>query len=237
MLAEVKKCIETHDIKGLRYIFVDCLDVDPTFEKYKEDYEQCKSVEGLFDTHQPLTGISMDKNDWTMNYWEQLKLDLMKNFSVARFEHMIIVAKVVYADKIARLLSERNIVKENKTGIGNNVIANENNQMMFAHSNAAIKFSDKSTDTHTSNNESPTLLSDEELQKKRLAARRREIEAENQRIEAEQAAQDARIKAALSDSINKQNVAHGETGSKKALGIVLAIIAVVVILIIVMALH
>ncbi len=27
MLAEVKRCAESHDIKGLRYIFVDCLEI------------------------------------------------------------------------------------------------------------------------------------------------------------------------------------------------------------------
>lgn len=35
MLTEVKKCIESNDIKGLHYIFVDSLDVDPTFENIK----------------------------------------------------------------------------------------------------------------------------------------------------------------------------------------------------------
>ena len=44
MLTEVKKCIESNDIKGLHYIFVDSLDVDPTFEKYKSDYEYCKKI-------------------------------------------------------------------------------------------------------------------------------------------------------------------------------------------------
>ena len=52
MLAEVKKCADRRDIKGLRYIFVDCLDVDPTFEKYKVDYEYCKKIPGMFDAHQ-----------------------------------------------------------------------------------------------------------------------------------------------------------------------------------------
>ncbi|WP_331497099.1 hypothetical protein [Romboutsia ilealis] len=34
MIAGVKKCIDTGDIKALRYIFLDSLDIDPTFEKY-----------------------------------------------------------------------------------------------------------------------------------------------------------------------------------------------------------
>jgi hypothetical protein len=47
MIAGVKKCIDAGDIKGLRYIFLDSLDVDPTFEKYKDDYAVCKKIEGI----------------------------------------------------------------------------------------------------------------------------------------------------------------------------------------------
>ena len=48
MIAGVKKCIDAGDIKGLRYIFLDSLDVDPTFEKYKDDYAICRKIEGMF---------------------------------------------------------------------------------------------------------------------------------------------------------------------------------------------
>ena len=36
-----------------------------------------------------------------------MKTDLTKNFSDERFQHMIQVASVIYADKIARLIKER----------------------------------------------------------------------------------------------------------------------------------
>ena len=114
MHEEVKKCVEAHDIKRLRYIFVDCLDVDPTFEKYKEDYEICEGLSGLFDPYQMLNEITKDKSKWTMKYWEQLKVDLMKNFSKIRFEHMIEVAKVVYSEKVIRLQQERTIEEKRR---------------------------------------------------------------------------------------------------------------------------
>lgn len=107
MLTEIRKCVDANDIKGLRYIFVDCLDVDPTFEKYKSDYEYCTNMDGLFEPYRELMPLSLDKAAWDMNYWEQLKLDLMKNFSRKRFEHMREVAKVVYAEKVDKLLRER----------------------------------------------------------------------------------------------------------------------------------
>ena len=55
MFAEVKKCADNHDIKGLHYIFVDSLDVDPTFDKYREDYTYCKEIVGFFDNHVEMT--------------------------------------------------------------------------------------------------------------------------------------------------------------------------------------
>lgn len=89
-----------------------CLDVDPTFEKYKEDYNYCKNLPGMFEAHINLSGMISDSGRWDASYWDQLKIDLMKNFSKERFEHMIQVAKVVYAGKIERLISERQSVKD-----------------------------------------------------------------------------------------------------------------------------
>ena len=51
MIAGVKKCMDEGDITGLRYIFLDSLDVDPTFEKYKEDYEVCRHLDGMFEPY------------------------------------------------------------------------------------------------------------------------------------------------------------------------------------------
>lgn len=82
-----------------------CLDVDPTFEKYKEDYNYCMNLPGLFEADINLSGMISDSGRWDASYWDQLKIDLMKNFSKERFEHMIQVAKVVYAGKIERLIS------------------------------------------------------------------------------------------------------------------------------------
>ena len=106
MLAEVKKCIESKDIKGLHYIFVDSLDVDPTFEKYNEDYEYCKGINGFLEPHVDITPFSSSEK-WNEKYWVQIKMDLMKNFSEKRFSHMREVVKVIYSEKIKRLELER----------------------------------------------------------------------------------------------------------------------------------
>lgn len=127
MHLEVKKFAENQDIKRLRYIFLDCLDVDPTFEEYKEDYKYCKSLPGMFEDHKELRGISSDKNKWTEEYWVQLKFDLMKNFSQERFEHMIEVAQIVYKDKIKRLLNERKALQQAKNESNSKLAAEKSN--------------------------------------------------------------------------------------------------------------
>lgn len=214
MLAEVRKCAQARDIKGLRYIFVDCLDVDPTFEKYREDYEYCKSVEGLFEPHQPLGGISDRREEWTAAYWGRLKTDLMKNFSEIRFEHMIKVAQVVYADKISRLLNER-------SGAGKAEAA--------AVAPAPRGGGDNGSQAAPA---ASGGMSQARLQEKMLEEKRRELEEENRRIEAQQASQRARIEAARRESESRRATA-GQAMSKKALGIVLAIIAIVVAVLII----
>ena len=109
MHKQVKEFLGKGDIRGLRYVFLDSLDVDPTFEDYQEDYDNCKKVSGFFEEHHELTELTTvaDRAQWNNDYWQRLKRDLEKNFSRKRFEHMKAVAMVVYADKAARLLNER----------------------------------------------------------------------------------------------------------------------------------
>ena len=211
MLAEVRKCAETNDIKGLRYIFVDCLDVDPTFEKYKEDYNYCKNLPGMFEAHINLSGIISDSGRWDASYWDQLKIDLMKNFSKERFEHMIQVAKVVYAEKIERLISERQSVKDVQAKVA--------------------KTSALSSRSTTDLNE-PKKIPDVELQERKLAEKRRKLEEENRRIEAKQAAQRARIEDAKRKAVKNKTVETGNTVPKKVLGMVLGIIVIVIFILI-----
>ena len=41
MKKEVKELIDNRDINRLKYIFVDALDVDPTFDNYIEIFNYC----------------------------------------------------------------------------------------------------------------------------------------------------------------------------------------------------
>ena len=106
MHEDIKKFADEGNIKELKYKFSSSLDVDPTFEKYKKDFEYCKE-KNVFEPYKELTPFETDKSKWNRNYWANLKQELIDNFSQKRLEHMIEVAKVVYKDKIERLKKER----------------------------------------------------------------------------------------------------------------------------------
>lgn len=105
---EVIKCSDNNDLKSIKYIFVDCLDVDPTFIKYQKSYEYAKNhCDGFPEEHKELTKFESDKSKWNMNYYVKLKVDYLKNGSDERLRHMRDVVKVTHADKIERLRKER----------------------------------------------------------------------------------------------------------------------------------
>ena len=223
MHTEVKKCVADNDIKGLRYIFADALEVDPTFEKYKEDYAYCKTINGFFEPFIECTRLSFDKNQWNRKYWNQLKMDILKNFSEKRYEHMIQVAQIVYAEKIQRLQKERSMQKKNTLNEVQSTVTNsQKNQRLMASKNDSrktkvIEFEGK-------------LLSEEAVNE--ILMKRKKNAEENKRVEERIAQQNVQhIERKVNENYNSGQ--KGESESKKALGIA-AVIVIVIILIIVM---
>lgn len=100
----VELAVEKGDISSLKYIFRDCLDGDPTFKKYQEDYDYCVQHGVLFEPHEDLHPMVTSHID--DEYWIQLKDDFMQNPSKERLEHMKDVAKILYKDRIARIQAE-----------------------------------------------------------------------------------------------------------------------------------
>lgn len=223
MHTEVKKCVADNDIKGLRYIFADALDVDPTFEKYKEDYAYCKTINGFFEPFIECTRLSFDKNQWNRKYWNQLKMDILKNFSEKRYEHMIQVAQIVYAEKIQRLQKERSMQKKNTLNEVQSTVTNsQKNQRSMAYKNDSRK---------TKVIEFEGKLLGEEAVNEILMKRKKNAE-ENKRVEERIAQQNVQhIERKVNENYNSGQ--KGESESKKALGIA-AVIVIVIILIIVM---
>ena len=103
----VKQYADKGDIDNVRFTFLSSLDIDPTFEVYKEDFEYCKKIPGIFEGHKELKPFERNPVKWDEDYWVAIKMDMQENFSIKRFEHMKEVAKVYYADKVERLKDER----------------------------------------------------------------------------------------------------------------------------------
>lgn len=96
---EVKQLADTGNVKRLRYVFSDCLDVDPSFQEYEEDFRYCER-KGIFESHVERTPFRMDPATWDAGYWTALKGDLVANLSVERLSHMRKVASVLFKGRI-----------------------------------------------------------------------------------------------------------------------------------------
>ena len=215
MNAEVKKCADANDVKGLRYIFVDCLDVDPTFDTYREDFEYCRKLSGFLESYKELTPLRTKSSEWNEDYWVKLKVDLLKNFSETRFSHMIEVAKVIKADKIKRLQKERSLPK---TAVPEKKQAAAASQRLAGEQQNRQSF-------------------DAEAQQRALLEAQRELELENQRTQAElerkereRAERAARLREEEALRNRQRTGANGSSSPKKAVGI--AVLAAVILLVI-----
>lgn len=249
MIAGVKKCIDAGDIKGLRYIFLDSLDVDPTFEKYKDDYAVCKKIEGMFEPYTELTALSTIHSEWNMDYWVKLKYDQKQNFSEKRFEHMIEVAKVVNAEKVERLLAERATKQIKNDEQIEQVIPKEATQPIKPQQHQSIKLQPTQSiqsmqqviqskpiaqvgNVNTNNGGSIS-----ESEKTRISEGKREIDLHNQRVEQERL-ENKRKRAERAKEIERQNaLVESQNQPKKATGIVVVIAIAILIVVIVLLLK
>lgn len=217
MNKEIKKFADSGDVKSLKYIFVDALDVDPTFVRYEEEYNYCKSIPGLLEPYIELTHFSENRADWTEEYWTSLKMDLIKNFSDKRMSHMRDVAQVFLADKVQRILAER---AANNT-IQPSVLPKHEPVSGETNTNIAPAYSVPSGER---------VISKAELQKQQLEEERRKLEAEN-KAHQEREAREEREREARREQQRRIQDRPGDRFSKKALGIAAAAVTVAVILI------
>lgn len=217
---KIKQYADAGDLTSLKYIFVDSLDVDPTFEQYEEAYNYCKTIPGLLEQHIELTSFINDASQWTETYWVKLKMDLKKNFSDQRMTHMRKVAKVLLADKAQRLLKERQAASKSTTA---------------APMQSTLHASTRPASTAP---KVQSTVPSEAEQKKALQEERQRIEAENKRIVAEQEAKRhaAAARAAALEKDNQHFESQQKTESsafpKKAVGIAIAIAVVAVVVVV-----
>ena len=210
----IKNYADARNLKELKYIFVDALDVDPTFVRYEEEYNYCKSIPGLLEAHIELTPFRLDKSSWDEAYWTSLKMDLVKNFSDRRMMHMKEVAQVFLAEKVVRILKERNATVSARSGACVSSSKVEEKEKTFASTNTI------------------PAISRAEKEKRELEEAKRKLEEENRRTEEVRQAEARRIEhQRRSYQTSLQNAPTGDS-AKKAIGIAVAVLAVVAVVLI-----
>lgn len=216
MDAEIKKFADSKDLKSLKYIFVDSLDVDPTFVRYEEEYNYCKSIPGLLESHIGLTPFTQNQTSWNEAYWTNLKMDLVKNFSDKRMMHMREVAKVFLAEKVQRILAERAASSKVTTP------ANNTTQKVVQPIPAL---------TAPKNNpvSQPQVSSKAAEQERELRETRERLERERKAEELKIQAENARREQQRYNSQSHSQMQSKGEDSKKFLGIAVAAVVVLVV--------
>ena len=212
---QMKQYADNGNLKELKYIFVDALDVDPTFVRYEEDYNYCLSIPGLLEPHIELTPFTQDTALWDESYWVKLKMDLVKNFSHTRMSHMREVAKVFLAEKVNRILRERAMAAEAQ------------NTLAVAPAANPVKAIPVKADQ----NAGAMQISKAEQARRDLEEARRKLEEENRRAEAAERADAERIRRRQMLNQNSYQPTTGN-GSKKLIGIAMAVLLVVAVVLV-----
>lgn len=225
MDTEIKKLADNKDLKSLKYIFVDSLDVDPTFVRYEEEYNYCKSIPGLLEQHMELTPFTQDKSTWKELYWTNLKMDLVKNFSDKRMMHMREVAKVFLAEKVQRILAER----ANSSAIPRTEPSKITKDPIIV--TPAIDISSRVEIT------SQPRLSKAEQEARELKEMKERLAKEKKDDEARIEAEKVHIAQMRSQNKNANTASTSGTDSKKILGIALAAVAVIAVLLAILLLK
>ncbi len=205
----IKDLADKRDLKSLKYIFSGALDADPTFEQYAEDFDYCRSIPGLLEPHRELTPFANDSNLWDDEYWVNLKMDLISNFSEKRMEHMIEVAKVYMRDRIERIRASRAAAESAK------------NAKPRMESNTGTVSGRRITGTYSK-------VDPEEVERIKEIERRNREADERDREAAERVAEaERKNEEAKNAKKNKKT-----SDSKKALGVAAVLLAAVIIIII-----
>lgn len=214
---QIKKYADEGNIKQLKFIFVDALDVDPTFVRYKEEYEYCKS-HGVLEPHEELTPFTADKLQWDEKYWASLKADLIKNFSDKRMAHMKEVAQIFLASKIQKILADRQKEVDKKSSVSSSLVQT-----------ATVS---SANTTFQSSNVQKTPEMDRNQQEK-LRIEKIKQENERKRLEQEQEIKEEQRKRGQ-EAAQRRNQSPYDNSSKKNKLLVIGLVIIIIIIVLLM---
>ncbi|MCI6639058.1 MAG: hypothetical protein MSH32_12305 [Lachnospiraceae bacterium] len=79
--------VNNNDVRLIRIMMKDSLLIDPTFREFNEMAECAKNVDGLYDEHDGKEFIT-DEDLWDEDYLDKIMVQLVRNFSHERIDHV-----------------------------------------------------------------------------------------------------------------------------------------------------
>lgn len=89
------EAVNTGNVCGVRIMMKDSLLADPSFKEFKEMEKAADSMQGLYDAHDGKEFIE-DKSKWNDEYMSRLRVQVIRNFSHERLEHLKKVTRYLY---------------------------------------------------------------------------------------------------------------------------------------------
>ena len=154
-----------------------------------------------------------------MEYWGKIKFDQKKNFSEKRFEHMRTIAKEVHAEKVKRLMAER-----------------EEKKVKFEKEFESVI---PTTELNKQQIKNDTLYSQakiSEADQRRLEEKKKELALRNQAFEKEQKSRKSNQVNYTDRDENNDLTKKEQDNAKKYVGIALIALMVVIVLLLIKSL-
>lgn len=100
MSIDFKKDVLDGNLSIVRVILKDSLIIDPTFVEFNHMYRYAKdNMDNLLEEFDDKE-LDYDKENWTEDYMNGLKVELMGNFSDERLDHLKQIISFLYKDRI-----------------------------------------------------------------------------------------------------------------------------------------
>lgn len=107
---DFKDTVAEKKVRRIRIMLKDSLLIDPTFKEFDEMYNFAfNNMDGLLEDFDG-DELEFNKNNWSEDYMNELKVELMGNFSERRINHLKEVCSYLYKDK-AKIIETQRIAK------------------------------------------------------------------------------------------------------------------------------
>lgn len=110
-----REAVNSKDIRLVRIIMEDSLLNDLTFSDFEQMNIEAKNLEGLYDEHDGRELNLENPSIWDDDYMNKLMVQVVRNFSKERVDHLKKVIRKLYPPKQIKVASEKKSKKDNNS--------------------------------------------------------------------------------------------------------------------------